>query len=280
MDILKTPDEMRAWRAANDATAGVVPTMGYLHDGHLSLVRAAREANQQVVATLFVNPTQFGPNEDFERYPRDEERDLSLLRDEGVAAVYMPSPSDMYPSGYETYVEPGATAGRLEGASRPGHFRGVLTVVLKLFAATKPDRAYFGRKDAQQLRVIRRMTRDFDLGIEIVGCPIVREPDGLAMSSRNVYLSPEDRAAAVVLSQALFAARDAFAAGERDASLLRDAVRSRIEQEPRAALDYVSVADDDTLNEIEGRIADAALISLAARFGTTRLIDNIELELG
>lgn len=280
MDILKTPDEMRAWRAANDATTGVVPTMGYLHDGHLSLVRAAREANQQVVATLFVNPTQFGPNEDFERYPRDEERDLSLLRDEGVAAVYMPSPSDMYPSGYETYVEPGATAGRLEGASRPGHFRGVLTVVLKLFAATKPDRAYFGRKDAQQLRVIRRMTRDFDLGIEIVGCPIVREPDGLAMSSRNVYLSPEDRAAAVVLSQALFAARDAFAAGERDASLLRDAVRSRIAQEPRAALDYVSVADDDTLNEIEGRIADAALISLAAHFGSTRLIDNIELELG
>lgn len=278
MDIVTTPAGMRAWRKAFPGTVGLVPTMGYLHEGHLSLVRESVGDNDATVASIFVNPTQFGPNEDFERYPRDEERDLAMLKDAGVAAVYMPTVHDIYPEGYETYVIPGATAERLEGASRPGHFRGVVTIVLKLFTATGADRAYFGRKDAQQLRVIRRMAKDLDLGVEIVPCPIIREPDGLAMSSRNVYLSPEDRAAAVVLSKGLRAAETAYREGERGSDRLRGIVRDIVSSEPRATLDYVSLADDVTLEEIEGRVGGPALISLAAKFGATRLIDNIELQ--
>ena len=255
-----------------------MPTMGYLHEGHLSLVRRCRDENDATVVSIFVNPTQFGPNEDLERYPRDEERDMAFLRELEVDAVYMPSSGAMYPPGFETYVEPGATAEPLEGASRPGHFRGVLTVVLKLFNAVTPDRAYFGRKDAQQLRVIRRMVADLDLGVEVVPCPIVREPDGLAMSSRNVYLSPEERAAAVVLSKALQECVDAFTAGQRDAGRLRDLIRGRIEGEPLARIDYVSIADDVSLKELDGQIESRALASLAVRFGSTRLIDNVELE--
>lgn len=277
MEIVTTPADMRAWRNAYTGSVGLVPTMGYLHEGHLSLVRQSVRDNDATLASIFVNPTQFGPNEDFERYPRDEERDLAMLKDAGVEAVYMPTVGDIYPEGYETYVLPGATAERLEGSSRPGHFRGVVTVVLKLFNATGADRAYFGRKDAQQLRVIRRMVKDLDLGTEIVPCPIVREADGLAMSSRNVYLSPEDRAAAVVLSRGLRAAEAAYGKGERSADVLRGIVTSAVTAEPRATLDYVSLADDDTLEEIEGRVERPALLSLAAKFGATRLIDNIEL---
>lgn len=277
MEILTSPATMRAWRRDFAGTVGLVPTMGYLHEGHLSLVRQSVQDNDATVASIFVNPTQFGPNEDFERYPRDEERDLAMLKDAGVAAVYMPTVDEVYPDGYETYVTPGATAERLEGGSRPGHFRGVATVVLKLFNATGADRAYFGRKDAQQLRVIRRMATDLDLGIEVVACPIVREADGLAMSSRNVYLCAEDRAASVVLSAALRAAEAAYREGTRDADALRTQVRDLVSAEPRATLDYVSLADDVTLDEIEGRVEHPALLSLAAKFGATRLIDNIEL---
>jgi pantoate--beta-alanine ligase len=278
MDVAATPAEMRAWRAARPAAGvGLVPTMGYLHEGHLSLVRASREANALTAVSIFVNPAQFGPGEDFERYPRDEERDLALLRDAGVDVVYMPSAADIYPPGYQTYVTVEAVSRGLEGERRPGHFRGVATVVLKLFNAVRPDRAYFGRKDAQQLRVIQAMVRDLDLPLDVVPCEIVREPDGLAMSSRNVYLSPEQRAAAPVLYRGLCAARAAWSGGKRDADTLRAAARAPIAREPLAGIDYVSLVDDETLHELTGTVAGPALLSLAVRFGATRLIDNVEL---
>lgn len=278
MDILTTPASLRRWRRDRAGRSlGLVPTMGYLHEGHLSLVRAARDENDLVAVSIFVNPTQFGPNEDFTRYPRDEERDLQLLRDAGVHAVYLPTPSDIYPPGYQTYVSVEEVTRRLEGAARPGHFRGVTTIVLKLFTASEADRAYFGRKDAQQLRVIQRMVKDLDLGIEIVPCPIVRESDGLAMSSRNVYLSPEQRSAALVLSRSLGIARDRFERGLRDAEALRGIVTREIAAEPLGELDYVSLADDVSLDELNGKITKPALLSLVVRFGATRLLDNVEL---
>jgi pantoate--beta-alanine ligase len=277
MDILTTPAEMRAWRRGRGGTVGLVPTMGYLHEGHLALARRAKAENEAAVVSIFVNPTQFGPNEDFDRYPRDEERDLRLLREAGIEAVYLPSSATIYPPGYQTYVTVEEMTGRLEGAARPGHFRGVATVVLKLFNTVEPTRAYFGRKDAQQLRVLRRMAADLDLPVEIVPCEIVREPDGLAMSSRNVYLSPAQRAAAPVLYRALECARAAHAGGEREASALRGIVRETIAAEPLATLEYVSLADDLTLEELEGPVLRPALLSLVARFGATRLLDNVEL---
>jgi len=277
MEILHTPAALRAWRRADPGSVGFVPTMGYLHEGHLTLARRSLAENARTAVSIFVNPTQFGPNEDFTRYPRDEERDLRLLREAGVGAVYFPTPATMYPDGYQTYVTVEGVSRGLEGEARPGHFRGVATVVLKLFNACEPTRAYFGRKDAQQLRVLRRMTTDLDLPIEIVPCDIVREADGLAMSSRNVYLTPEQRAAAPVIYRALRAARDRWVAGERDASVLRELVAARIQAEPLAAIDYISLADDDTLEEIEGRATRPALLSLVVKFGATRLLDNIEL---
>jgi pantoate--beta-alanine ligase len=277
MDVLTTPAAMRAWRRGRDGSVGFVPTMGYLHDGHMALVRRSRGECDTTVVSIFVNPTQFGANEDFSRYPRDEVRDLSLLEEAGVGAVYLPSATDMYPPGFQTYVTVEEVTQPLEGAARPGHFRGVATVVLKLFNAVEPDRAYFGRKDAQQLRVIRRMARDLDLALEVVPCDIVREPDGLAMSSRNVYLSPAQRAAAPVIRRALNAARDAYASGQRDAEALRRLVRDVIAREQLAAPEYVSVADDETLEEVTGRISRPALISTVVRFGATRLLDNVEL---
>lgn len=251
--------------------------MGYLHEGHLELVRQARAENRYVAVSIFVNPTQFAPGEDFERYPRDEVRDLELLREAGVDAVYLPSASEMYPAGYQTYVEVEGVTQPLEGASRPGHFRGVTTVVLKLLNAATPEHAYFGRKDAQQLRVIQRMIRDLDVATEIVPCDIVREADGLAMSSRNVYLTAEQRAAAPVLRRALLHARDLYEDGVRDAEALRSAVRTLIETEPLAVIEYVSLADDASLEEIADLVAGPALLSLVARFGATRLLDNVEL---
>lgn len=277
MKILTTPAAMRQWRLAGSGSLGFVPTMGYLHDGHLALVQRSIDENLRTVVSIFVNPLQFGPGEDFARYPRDEVRDLALLRDAGVDAVYLPSAGDIYPEGFQTYVEVGALTSRLEGAQRAGHFRGVTTVVLKLFNAVGADRAYFGRKDAQQLRVISRMVRDLDLGVEIVPCDIVREPDGLARSSRNVYLSPEERAAAPVIHRALEQAGEAYAAGERSAPALRTLVTSAISAEPLAGIDYVSLADDTTLEEVEGAIERPALLSVAVRFGHTRLLDNLEL---
>jgi pantoate--beta-alanine ligase len=277
MQVAATVADMRALRRGMAGDVGFVPTMGYLHEGHLSLVRAARAANEQVVASIFVNPTQFGPDEDFARYPRNEERDLSLLEREGVDAVFMPPVEEMYPDGASTFVEvTGPVAEVLEGAQRPGHMRGVTTVVAKLFAIVQPGRAYFGRKDAQQLVLVRKMARDLRLGIEIVGCPIVREPDGLAMSSRNAYLSPEERPAALVLSRALRAAEEAFTSGERDGERLRAAMRDVLGAEPLARVDYVSVADAESLQEL-ARVEAEALASLAVRIGSTRLIDNVTL---
>jgi len=276
MRVATTVAEMRALRRGMSGDVGFVPTMGYLHEGHLSLVRAAREANAHTVVSIFVNPTQFGPGEDFERYPRDTERDLSLLRDERVDVVFMPPVEEMYPDGASTFVEVEGITDVLEGAHRPGHFRGVTTVVAKLFNIVQPTRAYFGRKDAQQLAVVRKMMRDLQRDIEIVGLPIVREPDGLAMSSRNAYLSPEERAAALVLSRALNKAGELFAAGARDAEALRRAMRELIGAEPLARVDYVSVADPATLQELD-RIESSALASLAVRIGRTRLIDNVTL---
>jgi pantoate--beta-alanine ligase len=255
---------------------GFVPTMGYLHEGHLSLVRAAREDNPNVVASIFVNPTQFGPGEDFERYPRDEERDVSLLRDAGVDVVFMPSVEEMYPDGASTFVVVEGITDVLEGAHRPGHFRGVTTVVAKLFNVVQPTRAYFGRKDAQQLAAVRKMARDLRFDIEIAGLPTVREPDGLAMSSRNAYLSPEERQAALVLSKALGRAKELFDDGVRDAEALRSAMNELLGAEPLARVDYVSVADPETLQELS-TIDGGALVSMAVRIGNTRLIDNVTL---
>ena len=275
--ILTTAAAMRRWRAANSGSVGFVPTMGFLHEGHLELVRRSIEENLHTVVSIFVNPTQFGPNEDFSKYPRDEVRDLAQLSAAGVDAVYLPGPVEMYPEGYQTYVDVERVTKTLEGAARPGHFRGVTTVVLKLFNAVGPDRAYFGRKDAQQLRVIQRMTRDLDMGTEVVPCDIVREPDGLAMSSRNVYLTPDERAAATVLKRSLDHAKGLWLAGERDADRLRAAVSDMIATEPLGQLDYVSLADDVSLEEIEGNAIGPSLLSLVVKFGKTRLLDNVEL---
>ncbi|MFN0094892.1 MAG: pantoate--beta-alanine ligase [Dehalococcoidia bacterium] len=279
MEILETPAAARAWRRGQPGPVGLVPTMGYLHDGHLSLVRRSLAEDAATVVSIFVNPSQFGPNEDFSRYPRDEAHDLAMLGEAGVHAVYLPAVEAVYPTGFQTSVDVERVTQRLEGERRPGHFRGVATVVLKLFNATGADRAYFGRKDAQQLRVIRRMTLDLDLGVAIVPCDIVRERDGLAMSSRNVYLSPEQRAAAPVIQRALKEASAAWLVGERDATKLRGIVERRIRGEPLAEIDYVSVADDVSLDEVEGKATAPVVISLVVRFGATRLLDNVELGL-
>jgi pantoate--beta-alanine ligase len=277
MELLGTPAAMREWseaRRARKERIGLVPTMGYLHAGHLSLLRIARERGcGTVVATIFVNPAQFGPGEDYEKYPREETRDLEMLRREGASAVYLPGVKDMYPDGYQTYVEVAGVSRGLCGGARPGHFRGVATVVAKLFLAARPHVAVFGEKDYQQLAVIRAMTRDLDFGIEIVGAPIVREADGLAMSSRNAYLQGEDRIAARCLSRGLSCAEALFAEGERDAETLVAAARKEIEAEPRAALEYAEGRDPRTLSPLSGRV-DALTILVAAKVGPARLIDN------
>ena len=277
MLVARTVAELRAARHEAPGPVGFVPTMGYLHQGHISLVDAARAECATVIASIFVNPTQLGPGEDFARYPRNEERDLEMLQAAGVDAVLLPPVEEMYPDGDTTRVHVDALADVLEGARRPGHFVGVATVVSKLFHIVQPDRAYFGRKDAQQLAVIRRMTRDLLLPIEVVGCPIIREADGLACSSRNVYLSPDQRAQAVALSTGLRAAEAAFADGVRDAQALRRIVRERIDAQPLAAIDYVSLADASTLRELAGAIEAPALLSLAVAFGVTHLLDNTTL---
>jgi pantoate--beta-alanine ligase len=277
VEVIRTVADLRRWRAAAAEPVGLVPTMGYLHEGHLSLVRASRQECATTVVSIFVNPTQFGPSEDLSRYPRDEARDLALLEAEGVDAVFAPDAAEMYPEGFTTAVIVEGLTARLEGASRPTHFRGVTTVVMKLLQQVQPQRAYFGRKDAQQLAVVRCMVRDLDVPVEIVGMPIVREADGVAMSSRNVYLSPEERAAAAVLSRALSYAERLYDEAERDASVLRRRVEETIRGEPLADIDYVSVADAETLEEVEGAITQPALVSVAVRFGATRLIDNTTL---
>jgi pantoate--beta-alanine ligase len=252
--------------------------MGFLHEGHLSLVRRAREECASVVVSIFVNPTQFGPGEDLGEYPRDLPRDLTLLEKEGVDLVWTPSPEAMYPPDYQTWVTVEEVARPLEGSMRPGHFRGVATIVTKLFIAVRPDKAYFGQKDAQQAAVIRRLARDLDFGLSVVVCPIVREADGLAMSSRNVYLNPAERQAATVLYRALRCAYTTYAQGEREAGRLRQAMRETIQGEPLARLQYLSCADPDTLQEIEGLLTRPALLSMAVYIGKTRLIDNLVIE--
>jgi pantoate--beta-alanine ligase len=251
--------------------------MGYLHEGHLSLVRLARAECASVVVSIFVNPTQFGPKEDLSAYPRDLSRDLQLLENEGVDLVWSPTVDEVYPPGFQTWVMVEDVTQPLEGSMRPGHFRGVATVVAKLFNAVQPDKAYFGQKDAQQAVVIRQMARDLNFNLEVVICPIVREPDGLAMSSRNTYLSPQERRAATVLFRALTAARQAFDSGEKDATCLRQVMREVIQAEPLARLQYVSCADPLTLREIDGPVKARALLSMAVFIGQTRLIDNFIL---
>jgi pantoate--beta-alanine ligase len=257
---------------------GLVPTMGALHEGHLSLMSRAREMCDTVVASVFVNPAQFGPDEDFDRYPRDLARDAELAFTPGVDFIFAPAAEDMYPAGFATFVVVEGLGDRLEGASRPGHFRGVTTVVSKLFNIVRPNFAYFGRKDAQQVIVIKRMARELSMDIEIVVGPTVREEDGLALSSRNVYLSTEERKAATVLRRALERCRTLYNAGERDAGRLLAAMRSLVEQEPLARIDYIAITDTEKLNPVEMVPLDRpTLVSMAVFIGVTRLIDNVVL---
>ncbi len=274
MDVVETLQQLRLARNGLTEPVGLVPTMGFLHEGHLSLVRRARLECRSVVVSIYVNPTQFNPSEDLNAYPRDLPRDLDMLRSEGVNLVWTPGDKVMYPPGYQTWVQVEDVTQLLEGALRSGHFRGVATVVAKLFNAVQPHKAYFGQKDAQQAVVIRTMARDLDFPLEVVVCPIVREPDGLAMSSRNVYLDSQERKAALVLSKGLFNAKAGFDAGERDASRLRALIQNTLATEPLAKVQYVSCANPETLQELEGRV-DHALISLAVFIGKTRLIDNV-----
>jgi len=269
-------DEFRTVRLLLDPPVGLVPTMGYLHEGHLSLIRAAKAKCKSVVVSIFVNPTQFGPNEDLAKYPRDLQRDLKLIEPLGVDLVWTPTVDVMYPNGFQTWVEVDTLTKRLEGEMRPGHFKGVTTVVAKLFNAVQPQKAYFGQKDAQQAAVIRRMTQDLNFPIEIVVCPTVREKDGLAMSSRNRYLEGEDRKAALVLFRALSAAKEVYEAGERNAEELRRKMKEVISAEPRAQMQYISCADYDTLEELE-TVKGKTLLSMAVLIGKTRLIDNFVL---
>jgi len=309
MKIIETIAEMKRLRREITQPIGFVPTMGYLHEGHLALVKRARAENPSVAASIFVNPAQFGPQEDLDKYPRDPQRDLALLEKERTDIVFMPSAAEMYPSEFSSWVEVNKVTKRLEGALRPGHFKGVTTVVAKLFNIVEPARAYFGQKDAQQAVVIKKMVADLNMNLEIITVPTVREPDGLAMSSRNIYLNPEERQAARVLYQSLALAQELYALamssrniylnpeerqaarvlyqslalaqelyakGERNAGELRRKMTALIQKQPLASIDYVSIAHADTLDELE-KVNPPALVSLAVKIGKTRLIDNILL---
>lgn len=283
MERLVSKDETRAAVAEarrESKRIALVPTMGALHDGHLSLVRAARERADYVIVSVFVNPTQFGPGEDFAAYPRDLDRDLDLLGAEGADLVFTPTPEVMYSADAQVSVDPGPLGDVLEGAARPGHFTGVCTVVTKLFAIAQPDLAFFGEKDFQQLAIVRRMVRDLDVPVKVVACPTVRECDGLAMSSRNAYLARDERAAATVLYRALRTAETLALDGERDATVLAEAMRVTVAEEPGVALDYAVVADPATLAVLETLGSGPARALVAARVGATRLIDNLSLEAG
>ena len=267
--------ELRETRRTLPTPVGLVPTIGYLHEGHLSLVRAAKEGCASVVVSIFVNPTQFGPAEDLTRYPRDILRDLDLLAGENVSLVWLPEPEAMYSPDFQTWIDVEKVSKPLEGEYRPGHFRGVATIVAKLFNAIQPDRAYFGQKDAQQAAVIRQMVKDLNFNLEIVLCPTVREPDGLAMSSRNIYLDPRQRETAGVLYRSLRLAEANFQSGETNAEKLRQLVSRTVGTEPLAALQYVSCCDPETLEELQGAVPGGSLLCLSVLFGSTRLIDNL-----
>lgn len=278
MLVLETANEIIQTCSESPHPLGLVPTMGALHDGHLALVKRARQENRIVAASIFVNPTQFGPQEDLASYPRDRERDLDLFRQEGVDVVFAPGVDEIYPPGFDTWVDVGSLADRLEGAHRPGHFRGVATVVTKLFALIRPDRAYFGQKDGQQLAVIRRLARDLNLGPEIVAVPTVRDADGLALSSRNAYLSADERRAAPVVYRALCKAKTLFDGGINDAGQLRAGMEAELAGEPLVeSVDYASVADAESLEELE-QVRGRTMVSLAVQIGRVRLIDNVLME--
>ncbi len=276
MEIIATVADMKArvaeWHAQG-LTIGLTPTMGALHEGHMSLMERARTECDRVVASVFVNPIQFGPNEDYDAYPRDLERDAAIAESKGVDVVFHPSVEEMYPNNYNTYVVMETLTDSLCGAKRPGHFRGVCTVVNKLFNIVDPDKAFFGQKDAQQLAIIKRMVSDLNMRVKVFGCPIVREEDGLAKSSRNTYLSSEERAAALVLSRSIFQAQKLIEAGERNAATIRETVVTTIESEPMANIDYVEVVDLGDMQPVD-TLGEAGLVAIAVYIGSTRLIDN------
>lgn len=274
MILTATLNGLREARSGLLNPVGFVPTMGLLHEGHLSLVRHAKGENESVVVSIYVNPTQFAPSEDLKAYPRNKERDLALLENEGVDVVWSPIDQEMYPPGFQTRVEVERLTKFLEGAYRPEHFKGVATVVSKLFNAVQPQRAYFGQKDAQQAVVITRMTKDLNFPVEVIVCPTIREADGLAMSSRNSYLNSEERRAATVLYRALSGAKEAFESGIIDSKKLHTRMLKVLENEPLAEVEYISVADLETLEELDGPVT-RGLLSMAVRFGNTRLIDNV-----
>ncbi|RLA92496.1 MAG: pantoate--beta-alanine ligase [Deltaproteobacteria bacterium] len=282
MKIIKKIAEMQ--KIANDLrqqgkSIGFVPTMGYLHEGHLSLMKCARKENDVVVISIFVNPIQFAPGEDYERYPRDEEGDIRKAKEAGVDIVFIPDVKDMYSDNYSTYVEEKVLSAGLCGARRPGHFKGVTTIVAKLFNIVKPHRAYFGKKDYQQLRVIERMARDLNFDIEIIGCPIVREPDGLAMSSRNVYLNQEERKSALCLYKSLLLAQNMIKKGERNPAIIRKTMEEFILKHPHVKkIDYIEIVDRYTLQPVD-KLTGNELIALAVFVGPARLIDNMEVSL-
>jgi pantoate--beta-alanine ligase len=271
--VVRTRAELRAALASVPRPIGLVPTMGWLHDGHRALIQRSRADDATSVVTIFVNPRQFNDAADYTKYPRNESADLAICEAEGVDIVFAPPVEEVYPPGFDTKVVVGAVSEPLEGAARPGHFEGVATVVAILFDLVGAEHAYFGQKDAQQVMVIRQMATDLAIGTKVIACPTVREPDGLALSSRNVHLSPEERAAAPVLRRALVAARSDWEAGKRSGDVLRSAMRSTLDAEPLAHVDYVSVADGKTLRELDV-VEGPALLSVAVRFGSTRLIDN------
>jgi pantoate--beta-alanine ligase len=276
MKVIKSVAELVTWRRLCLERVGFVPTMGYLHEGHLELVRHARKENPVAVVSIYVNPTQFAPNEDFKAYPRDIDRDLELLERVRTDIVFIPSDSEMYPAGYNTWVDISGITEKLEGKSRPTHFRGVTTVCNKLFNIVQPHQAYFGQKDAQQALVITKMVADLNMNLEIIVAPTVREKDGLAMSSRNTYLTPEERESAPILYKSLCLAREMHKQGERETVNIKEAMVSLIRSVPGPVIDYISIADMDTLDEID-TIKGKVLVSLAARLGKPRLIDNIIL---
>ena len=279
MKIVKTKEEVRAavkeWKAEG-LTVGFVPTMGYLHEGHASLMKLAGE-NDRVVVSIFVNPMQFGPNEDLASYPRDMERDSRICEEQGVDLIFNPEPEEMYPQEFSSFVDMTGPTEELCGSSRPGHFRGVCTVVNKLFNIVKPDKAYFGQKDAQQFAVIRRMVRDLDMDLEVVAAPIIREEDGLAKSSRNKYLNKEEREAALILSRSLQLGRDMLEAGETDVAAIVKAIEDKIKTEPLAKIDYVKIVDASSIKPVE-TVKEQVLVAMAVYIGKTRLIDNFIFE--
>lgn len=277
MIVAKTIEEYKKIRKNLKGSVGFVPTMGYLHEGHLSLVRKSKEENDFTVTSIYVNPTQFGPHEDFNKYPRDLERDLKLLQNVNNDIVFLPDNKEMYPDNFSTWVNVENLTDVLEGKARPGHFKGVTTIVTKLFNIVEPHRAYFGQKDAQQALVIKKMVKDLNMNLEIVIMPTVREKDGLAMSSRNIYLNNEERKAAPVLYKALKLAKKLHSENINDAEFIKDKMEQLIKTEPLAKIDYISIADTESLQELS-KIDNKALVSLAVKFGNTRLIDNIIID--